>query len=101
MSVASDACVPDTASPCCSALPLQVRLWNCETGEQLFALSVHQACVNTLAFDALGKRLYTGDGEGVVKELSCDTRGRASKARAPSASRCTPALHVPSPGLIR
>jgi WD40 repeat protein len=58
-----------------------VRLWNVTTGEQLCELSVHNACVNTIAFDSLGKRLYTGDGDGIIKELSCDVKHRRRQSQ--------------------
>ena len=63
-----------------------VRLWSCDTGLVLTEVAVHDACVNTLCFDALGKRLYTGDGGGVLKELSCDV-GHSKSRSHPDKSR--------------
>jgi WD40 repeat protein len=63
-----------------------VRLWSCDTGLVLTEVAVHDACVNTLCFDALGKRLYSGDGGGVLKELSCDV-GHSKSRSHPDKSR--------------
>mmetsp|Transcript_29292 Transcript_29292/g.73480 ORF Transcript_29292/g.73480 Transcript_29292/m.73480 type:complete len:740 (-) Transcript_29292:13-2232(-) len=52
-----------------------ICLWNHESPPQLLhRIKVHQACVNRLAFDPLGKRMYSADGEGFIRVWSADTR---------------------------
>ena len=57
-----------------------MRLWHCGTGQLLAEVAVHAGPVNSLAFDAVGKRLYTGDGKGVLKELSVDVGHSKSRS---------------------
>eukprot|EP00854_Cymbomonas_tetramitiformis_P004891 gene4891-5973_t len=68
---------PDASLVATGAYDCMIRLWDMLTGQPLRELCVHQARVNHLAFDA-GKRLYSGDGHGIVKELSCDAHTKGS-----------------------
>jgi hypothetical protein len=44
-------------------------------------------CINSLAFDRLGTRLYAADSAGVLQEFSCDvSKGVEAAPAAPGAS---------------
>ncbi|KAG2441513.1 hypothetical protein HXX76_003135 [Chlamydomonas incerta] len=69
-----------------------VRLWRRYTGELLAAVKTQSGAINSLCFDKLGTRLYSGDSAGVLQarrgsEFSCDVnKGVEAAAAAPGAT---------------
>ena len=54
-----------------------VRLWSAQSGVVLGVLSLGSH-VNSICFNNSGRRLYCGDGEGIISELSCEVSGEDS-----------------------
>src|SRR5262249_31739037 len=58
------------------------RVWDAETGSELFTLAGHMAPVLTAVFSPDGKSVATGAGDGTARIWPLDPRGVA-RARTP------------------
>ena len=50
----------------------RIRAWDAESGQLLHAVASDKGPVQALAIEPEGKRLFSGDAQGVIKEHSCD-----------------------------
>eukprot|EP00762_Andalucia_godoyi_P003794 ANDGO_08492.mRNA.1 WD repeat-containing protein tag-125 len=70
----------------------QIRVFNRDTGTLMRVISGHHSFVNSLVFDAQGTRMYTADGDGVIKIWSARVRSSAKAAAA--SGRAIPAIDL-------